>query len=421
MLKLSDLSYSYPESSEPAFQNVSMNVEEGQLLLIQGESGCGKSSLLKRIFGLIPKLYGGKVSGAVTSFLDGSTTMGYLPQCPEDRFICDLVEEEALLALHLAGYSPMDAVERWRNLSDSVGMDPLRHRQIQTLSGGERKKLALVLALIHQPKILLLDEPLNQLDADERSRFVRLILDLKKSRALAVIVADHQVEYWQDHADRIYDFSNESPTQGQPLLRGDRASSRVLVRLEDISFRYGTKNVLQELHAEIRSHEILALVGRNGSGKSTLLKLISGQLEPFSGRMRFVDNLQKAYLPQHPSDFFLAQTVMEEFHLAAKLKRKQRQDVLVDENIRAFELKGLLNKNPHDLSVGQQQRVALAALFSTAPDLLLLDEPTHGLDTRSKWVLQHRLLEQANQGMGILLVTHDSAFSQAVMDRSLGL
>jgi len=410
-----------------------------------------------------------------------SRHVGFVFQTPEAQFVMDRVEDELAFALENAAMPPHEMRIRVEETLDLLDLAPLRDRALDTLSGGERQRVAIAAALAFRPQILVLDEPTSQLDPQSAEDVLQALVRLNTDLGLTIVLAEHRLERVLPFADQlIYLLPNGTgvmqgnPTEVLPLIElapplvqlaqklgwqplpltikeGRRHSRRWLaehspspsfspqerfavgepyLQAKGVHTKLGGQSVLQGVDLQVGSGEIVALMGRNGTGKTTLLKTLVGLLPPHRGRI-FVDGQdvtgravadiarRVGYLPQNPGDLLFADTVLEELHITLRNHGLTPQHAPVNPKTLLAQL-GLADKAaayPRDLSVGEQQRVALAAIGVMQPGALLLDEPTRGLDYRAKQRLIELLHHWQSNGAAILLVTHDVEMAAAAANR----
>ena len=424
---VSDLSFSYP-GSRPALQDVSFRLEAGEVVALLGPSGSGKSTLLRALSGLVPHFHGGRFSGrVVVAGRDTRTvrpaelagTIATVFQDPEDQVVMTVVGNEVAFGLENLGAPPAQIWPRVERALDAVGAAHLRRRKTVELSGGELQRVCLASALALEPDLLLLDEPTSQLDPDaadlflgtvERSGTTVVLSEQRLGRALELATRVLFVERGRLLLDAPVAAAREwlaaeRPAYAEAYVAGTEAfpaTGDLVLRLRDVSFAYGgSVPVLDSFDLDLRRGEIVALAGPNGSGKTTLAKIASGLFEPVSG---VVERRGRTfYLSQDPGRYLVRETALEEVALAVAGDVGRAQA--------ALERVGLgwaASYHPRDLSSGERERLALAAVEVGEPDLLVLDEPTRGLDPDRKRELSYRLLEYAASGRAVLLATHDA-------------
>jgi energy-coupling factor transport system ATP-binding protein len=428
------LSFAYP-GGEPALRDVSLSLEAGEAVLVLGPSGSGKSTLLRALAGLVPHFHGGRFSGCVevagrdtrlTSPAELAGTVATLFQDPEDQVVMARVEHEVAFGLENLGAAPDEIRPRTLDSLRAVGAAPLASRSTYELSSGELQRVCFASALALRPRLLLLDEPTSQVDPEGAAALVGHALDA----GAAVFVTEHRTERVLDAVDRVLFVDG-----GRVLLDADAAAARrwlarerpawiaeaepppeaavgdAVVSVERASFGYGERVVVDRASLELRRGEVVALTGPNGSGKTTLAKLAAGLLEPAAGAVRGAG--RAAYLSQDPGRYLTRDRADEEVALGigGDLTRARRW-------LNAVGLAGLEHRHPRDLSSGERERLALAAVLAVEPDLLVLDEPTRGVDPERKAELAD-LLRAAAPERATLVVTHDETFAASVAQRTV--
>ncbi|HTZ05200.1 MAG TPA: ATP-binding cassette domain-containing protein [Gaiellaceae bacterium] len=431
------LTFAYP-GAPPAVGDVSLSVEPGEVVLLLGASGSGKSTLLRALAGLVPWFHGGRFAGRVE--VAGLDTRRVRPaelagvvatvfQDPEDQVVLAQVEHEIAFGLENVGAPPAAILPRVHDALAAVGAEHLAGRRIAELSGGELQRVCLASALALEPQLLLLDEPTSQLDPDGAEAF----LDHALAGDAAVVISEQRPAAALARADRVVFFENgvvllDAPrdaaiawldehrpawTSLQPsnsLLEG--RGGAVVSRVSDAVFAYPTgPRVLDGASLELRCGEVVALTGPNGSGKTTLAKLAAGLLEPAGGAVERTG--RAAFLLQDPGRYLVSETALAEVALGADGRRARC--ALADVGLAWAEA-----RHPRDLSSGERERLALATVLVDAPDLLVLDEPTRGVDPERKAELA-RLLRAQAASRATLVVTHDVPFARAVADREVSL
>ena len=482
------LTYTYPGSNgktKSALSDVTLGIAEGEFVLVAGPSGAGKSTLLRCLNGLVPHFTGGSVSGDVTvagydPVAEGPQTLsrvvGFVFQDPEAQFVVDRVEDEIAFALENGAVPPTEMRLRVEEVLQLLDLAPLRDRALETLSGGEKQRVAIAAALALRPRVLALDEPTSQLDPQSAEDVLQALVRLNQDLGLTIVLAEHRLERVLPYIDHmIYLDDSGAALSGPPreILRqidltpplvtlgkaldweplpltvkeGRRFARKTSYvnrhspfkkpgfsekpgfSLTNLQFAYNGKQVLRGVDLEIAPGELVALMGRNGSGKTTLLRCVVGLLKPQGGEIDLngdsllgqetADICRKiGYLPQDPSDLLFAESVTEELEIT--LRNHHLADdppVAPDALLKRLGLGKVASRYPRDLSVGQRQRAALGAVTVTKPRLLLLDEPTRGLDYPAKRELVRMLDEWKAEGTGVLLVTHDVELVAQAADR----
>ena len=415
------LSFSYP-GGPPALREVSFELAPGEVVALLGPSGAGKSTLLRALAGLVPHFHGGRFEGQVEvagrdtrrtrpSYVAG--TVGTLFQDPEDQVVFTRVEAEVAFGLENMGTAPAEIPLRAAAALESVGAAGLASRPVAELSGGELQRVCLASVLALSPRLLLLDEPTSQLDPDGAAAAI----ELARSSGAAVVVSEHRPERVLEACDRVL-FLDEGrlhedglPDAWLPreaVLPHGEPSGETVCRLEGVSFAYD-RPVLEGVSLEVGRGEIVALLGPNGSGKTTIGKLAAGLLEPQAGRV--VRHGRTCYLSQDPGRYLVAERADEEAALAVGGDLERARATLAQLGLAAH-----AGRHPRDLSSGERERLALAAVLVAEPDLLVLDEPTRGIDPERKDELV-RLLRSEAAGRATVVATNDLVFAGAVADR----
>ena len=406
--------------------DVSVALEEGEHVALLGSSGSGKSTLLRALAGLVPHFHGGTFGGSVV--VAGRDTRETRPaelagivasvfQDPEDQVVMARVANEVAFGLENTGAEPSSIWPRVEEALQLVGAEHLSERATAELSGGELQRVSLASALALRPRLLLLDEPTSQIDPDAAESF----FDLVERLDCAVVVSEQRPARPLAHVGRVLFMDG-----GRIVLDAARpdalewlAANRplylphapdVVCRLRDVRFSWGERLVLDGVSLEVRRGEIVALVGPNGAGKTTLAQLAAGLLRPDAGE---VTHGRASYLAQDPGRHVVTERVLDEVALGADVRRARAALARLD-------LADHEARHPRDLSSGERERLALAAVLATEPELLVLDEPTRGVDPERKAELA-RLLRSEAPARGTLVVTHDLAWAAEVSDRVVEL
>ncbi|UIZ12595.1 ABC transporter ATP-binding protein [Streptomyces sp. R527F] len=509
MIRFERVSVRYEGTERPTLSGVDLTVPEGELVLLVGPSGVGKSTLLGTVSGLVPHFTGGLLSGRVT--VDGRDTRTHKPreladlvgtvgQDPLAHFVTDTVEDELAYGMESLGLAPDVMRRRVEETLDLLGLAELRDRPIATLSGGQQQRVAIGSVLTPHPKVLVLDEPTSALDPAAAEEVLAVLQRLVHDLGTTVLMAEHRLERVVQYADQVIVLPapGAPPVMGQPdgimkvspvrppvaelgllagwdplplsvrdarraagglrerlagaavpvrtgvaptagpgpvvaaersrpgrlarlLGRGSAApvtpaAADPVTRVDGLGVRRGRVEALRRVTLTVAPGETVALMGRNGAGKSTLLGALVGMIEPTAGTVR-VGGLAPArtdpramvrrvgLVPQEPRDLLYADTV------AAECAAADRDAGAAEGTCRAL-VSELLpgvgdDTHPRDLSEGQRLALALALVLTGRPPLLLLDEPTRGLDYAAKARLVGVLRGLAAEGHAIVLATHD--------------
>jgi len=443
LAKLDSVTYAYPDSG-PVMRDVSLELGRGEVIALLGPSGSGKSTLLRVLSGLVPHFHGGRFSGsAVVAGLDTrharpselAGAVATVFQDPEDQVVMTVVANEVAFGLENLGTPPNEIWPRVERALDAVDALHLWGRRTIELSGGELQRVCLASALAVEPELLLLDEPTSQLDPDAAELFLAAVERLgatvvlseqRVGRALALATRVLFVEGGAllldaPRAEALDWLADERPAYVEACVPGTQASTEPrhradsrracvpgtqapVLRIAGAGFAYRPAlPVLDGIDLEVRRGEVVVLEGPNGCGKTTLARLAAGLLEPDAGTV--VRDGRATYLSQDPGRYLVKETALAEvaFGVGGDAGRARA----------ALDRVGLgwaARRHPRDLSSGERERLALAAVTVSEPALLILDEPTRGIDPPRKAELAAWLADYAAAGHGVLVATHDASF-----------
>ena len=434
--EVSSLTFRYPGAPTPALAEVSLRVEPGEVVAVLGPSGSGKSTLLRALAGLVPHFHGGRFEGRVV--VAGKDTRRFRPadlagelatlfQDPEDQVVFGRVENEVAFGLENIGTPPGQIWPRAHAALAEAGAQRLAERRTETLSSGELQRVCLASVLALEPTLLLLDEPTSQLDPQGAEQ----ILDLACELGAAVLVSEQRPSLPLERCDRVLfvtdgriavDAARDEaldllPAEYLPRkpvqLPATAGEGDVLCRLDDVTFAYDSRPVLERASVTLRRGEVVALTGPNGVGKTTLAKIAAGLLDPQSGSVKTQGRC--CYLSQDPGRYLVKDRAEDESALAVGGDRERARRALAEVGLAGFE-----DRHPRDMSSGERERLALASVLVADPDVLILDEPTRGVDPQRKAELAAQLRRDA-QRRATLVVTHDLVFAGDVADREIAL
>lgn len=433
-LAYDDVTFRYPGSHGDVLSGVSMAVPAGAFALLVGGTGSGKSTLLSLAKPQIAPA--GDRAGQVRVFgrpvddLDGAAAceVGYVFQDPDNQIVCDSVWHEMAFGLENLGTPQGEMRRRVAEASYFFGMGPWFHSDTDALSGGRKQLLALASTLVMQPRVLLLDEPTAQLDPIAARNFLHALFRVNRELGCTVVVATHEPELMADYATCAFELVDGAVRAVENLGRfkceaalAERgalcdANAPAAVSARGAWFRYGRDDdwVLRGLDLEVRQGEVHALVGGNGCGKSTLLALIAGTRRAQRGEVRSAISA-KAMLPQDPKALFAEERVDEELMEWAHIGGYGADEVQA--MMGELGLADRADLHPYDLSGGQRQMLALGKLLLVHPRLLLLDEPTKGLDRAAREHVAGMIEAARRDGVTVIVSTHDLAFVRRVADR----
>lgn len=433
-LAYDDVTFRYPGSRGDVLSGVSMAVPAGAFALLVGGTGLGKSTLLSLAKPQIAPA--GDRAGQVRVFgrpvddLDGAVAceVGYVFQDPDNQIVCDSVWHEMAFGLENLGTPQGEMRRRVAEASYFFGMGPWFHSDTDSLSGGRKQLLALASTLVMQPRVLLLDEPTAQLDPIAARNFLHALFRVNRELGCTVVVATHEPELMADYATCAFELVDGAVREVESLGRfkceatlAERgalcdANAPAAVSARGAWFRYGRDDdwVLRGFDLEVRQGEVHALVGGNGCGKSTLLALIAGTRRAQRGEVRSAISA-KAMLPQDPKALFAEERVDEELMEWAHIGGYDADEVQA--MMGELGLADRAGLHPYDLSGGQRQMLALGKLLLVHPRLLLLDEPTKGLDRAAREHVAGMIEAARRDGVTVIVSTHDLAFVRRVADR----
>ena len=484
--EIQNLTFTYPTAGgRPSLTDVSLTVEPGEYVVLCGRSGSGKTTLLRHLKSVLTPH--GKRSGRIlfcgtpleeVPQEEQAARIGYVMQNPDEQIVTDKVWHELAFGLESLGCDQKTMRARVAEMACYFGIQDWFHRDVDSLSGGQKQLLNLASVMAMQPEVLILDEPTSQLDPIAASDFLNTVRKINLELGTTVLITEHRLEDILPAADRavvmeggrilVADVPRRTAgflwAEHHPMFSAMPAPTRVFhgaqgkgvcpltVRegrnwllgafqtppevkalpeapvaweerpsalvLKEVWFRYekNSPDVLRGVSAVVPEGSLFAIVGGNGAGKSTMLKAVCGICKPYRGKIRVFGKKVEAYggtelfqnclamLPQDPKSLFVKKTVREDLEEMCRDREK------LEAVARTCEVEALLDSHPYDLSGGEQQRAALAKVLLTEPRLLLLDEPTKGMDGFFKEKLARILEKLKAQGMTVVMVSHDVEF-----------
>lgn len=490
MIRLEGVSVTYADAPVPTLRDVDLHIEEGELALVVGSTGVGKSTLLGAINGLVPHFTGGRLAGRVT--VGGYDTrlhppremadvVGWVGQDPLAGFVTDTVEDELAYGMEQLAVPPETMRRRVEETLDLLGIAELRHRPLASLSGGQQQRVAIGSVLTAHPRVLVLDEPTSALDPTAAEEVLAAVTRLVHDLGTTVVIAEHRLERVLQFADRVVHLPGGGVvTSGPPevvmqtcsiappvielgrlagwaplrlsVRDARRAAGPLRERLEGVrpaaadpspllarhpsggaaleashvTVTYGEHVAVRDVSLQLERGSLTALMGRNGSGKSSLMWALQGSGRRRSGTVLVSSKDPKSLsddaarrlvglVPQTAADLLYLRTVREEC-LAADDQTGSAHGTcraLLDRLVPGIGGE----QHPRDLSEGQRLALVLAVQLTAEPPVLLLDEPTRGLDYTAKRHLAQALRELRAEGRALLVATHDVEFVAACADR----
>lgn len=481
MIDVASLSFSYVSELTgdrvEALKDVDLSADAGSLTLVCGASGCGKSTLMKALTGLVPQMTPGELDGVVRingrNLADVALTdVGHLCssvfQNPRTQFFCDTVAEELAFCGENYGRERATLRQQSERAAKLMGISHLLERKLATLSGGQLQKVALACALASGAPVLLADEPTSNLDPAAISE-VRAALKVLKEQGLTIVVVEHRLHFLRDLADQVLLMEGGRVTrrwsgveffsmgqaqrrslglrtlvdpgppetwvgQGQAGSQENQADSQenreaaanpVRLSCRGLSFAYGASPVFEGLDADFPAGQITCIAGANGVGKTTLVRVLCGLAAPSSGSIsldgvpasRKIRRSACALVMQDTGRQLFSDTLAGELTIGAShASGRSGEQLLAD-----FDLANLGERHPLSLSGGQKQRLVIAAARATGRPIVILDEPTSGVDARHLDSITATLRRIADEGAAVVVVTHDGEFAAACADRLITL
>ena len=444
LIEIKNLIFSYPQSSENALDGVELSVEEGEICLVIGRSGSGKSTLLRLLKKEIAPH--GDIRGEITV---NAQSVGFVNQNIESNIVTDTVRSELAFAPQSMGKSREKTALSVAEAASYFNLGGVFEQKTENLSGGTKQITALASAFTAGAELLILDEPISQLDPTAAEEFINIILKLNREQGTTVLISSHRIENILPYADKVavmeagkiifcgspaeaaeflissnngmkaalppytqafkgnpIDF-RRAKREASGLIYKDRKTpgkngSAVVVKEIYFTYKKNLPDVFCGLNYKAEQGKINAIVGANGSGKTTLLKCIGGVLKCYGGKIKA--NGKTAYMPQNVQTLFVKDTVLEEIGNRELLDR--------------FGLSQLSDRNPFDLSGGEAQRLALAKIMSVNADILLFDEPTKSVDAPFASEFAEMLRKLTDEGKTVILATHDLEFAGRYADNA---
>ncbi|MYY05611.1 ABC transporter ATP-binding protein [Streptomyces sp. ATexAB-D23] len=492
MITFDQVTVRYEDTAEPALREVDLTIEEGELCLVVGHTGVGKSTLLGAVNGLVPHFTGGTLHGRVT--VDGRDTahhppreladvVGVVGQDPLDGFVTDTVEEELAYAMEQLATPPAVMRKRVEETLDLLGLADLRHRALHELSGGQQQRVAIGSVLTAHPRVLVLDEPTSALDPTAADEVLAAVTRLVHDLGVTVLMAEHRLERVVQYADRVIHLPGDGravhgapgdilrtssiappivdlaraagwdplplsvrdarraavplrtrlgAAEPAPVRPAPPAGAPALLTARGVTVAYHGVPAVREAGLALRAGEITALMGRNGSGKSSLMWALQGSGPRRAGSVRVTSDgtardphtLPAAearrlvgLVPQTPADLLYLESVEQELGQAdsesADGDTRPGARTILDRLVPGI----AGTTHPRDLSEGQKLALVLAIQLAATPRVLLLDEPTRGLDYRAKAELTRIVAALAAEGRSVVISTHDVEFVARTADR----
>lgn len=466
MIQLRGVSFSYSHAEAAVLKRVNLNFEQGEFSLIAGPTGSGKTTLLRLINRLVPHFSPGAVSGQVLiNQIDVTNKkpqqlaelVGYVPQSPDESFVAHNVIDELAFGMEQLGVSQSEMRNRIEQIAAKVRISHLLDRDIATLSGGEKQRLAIAAALVAGQQVLLLDEPTSSLDETIATDILALLKELSTIHGITVLIAEHRLERVLPHIDSLVTVNTDGSVYKGPadspivnyrikpplLIQGKSKlpyptvphvvatgpkTNNLIAEINSLAIAYDGESVISDVNLKLCSGSITAIIGPNGSGKSSCLWAIQGSGLRSAGtvlvngtdpaKIKNRDRLDLvAMVPQRATDLLFMNTVSAELHESDAVS-----GAIAGSTGKILEkLTGRIDPglHPRDLSAGQKLALVLATQLVKEAPLLLLDEPTQGLDYGAKEQLATLLKNLASAGKAIVFASHDFEFALQICDQVL--
>ncbi|MHC1747760.1 MAG: ABC transporter ATP-binding protein [Cellulosilyticaceae bacterium] len=480
------LNFTYPMHEVKTLKNINLQINAGEFVTICGESGCGKTTLIKQLKSVLSPhgtkegkvFFEGKALESV-DLREQTQKIGYVLQNPDNQIVTDKVWHELAFGLESLGYNSEKIRLKVAEMASFFGIQGWFYKNVSELSGGQKQLLNLASIMAMSPDVLVLDEPTSQLDPIGAVDFLETLKKINNDLGTTIIITEHRLEEIFPMTDRVVVMRNgEIVVDNSPkevckyLIKNDdkmqyampsairivgkinqdvmpltiregrqfieeyfkdkeviiktieethtNTNQPLVIQVKEAYFRYEKKedDIIKNLNFSVRKGELYALVGGNGSGKTTTLTLLNKIRKPYRGKIKLFEE-KVVTLPQNPQTLFVKKQVWEDLKEVLKDKKYSEGEISqrINDIAELVDIKAHLEAHPYDLSGGEQQRVGLAKVLLLEPQILLLDEPTKGLDAYFKIKLAKILKKLTEQGVTIVMVSHDIEFCASYANR----
>ncbi len=453
MIRFKDYSFCYEGMTEDSLKNINLEIEDGEFVLLTGRSGCGKTTILRALNGLIPHFYPGRIKGELLcddiSLIDMNPSeiagkVGTVFQDPRSQFfMTDTTRELAFGCINM-GFMREEIIDRVEKSVTDLNLGEYLNRSIFSLSSGEKQQIAIGSVYALSPRIYLFDEPSANLDHEATKRLADIMKKLKDD-GYTIVVADHRFYYLRDIVDTVLYLENgqisarfskeefcgldksyrihkglrsvypENEEISDHTVDSTPKNDNVVLKVENLSFWYEKKDyIFNELSFEATPGDIIGVIGHNGAGKTTLISVLTGIMKEKSGGVYYdgkklspAKRRKISYLVMQDADYQLFTSSVED---ELTLGISKADDSLVDNTLKRLSLSEYRDRHPASLSGGQKQRVTIGASLIKNSKILYFDEPTSGLDYDSMERVSELIIDLSDNGAIIFLVSHDFEF-----------
>ena len=429
--------FSYGE--DLILKDLILSVKKGEIVVLTGLSGCGKTTLLRLLNGLIPSFYDGCLNGKIkllgkdiTLYKKGELAkyIGNVFQNPKDQFFCDVVEDEIALVGENLGLEKKILKEKVEKAIQLLEIEYLRKKSIFELSGGERQKVAIAGTLIYDTDIIFFDEPSSSLDYNSIRKFMEILINLK-ALGKTIIIAEHRLYYLKDMFSRLVyikdgtiqdvfqngQLNNEkcrelelrTLNEKELVSETEPIDTEICIKVNKANIHQGKRLLIKDLTFDIKEKEIMGIIGSNGIGKTTLAKALCGLSEKYldvSYGQKQKERLRNSYCVLQDVDAQIFLDTVENELIFCKEKNSESDLEKIREYLKDTNLWHKKTNHPQKLSGGQKQRLAIITSFLSGRKLIILDEPTSGLDYKSMRIMSDLITEKAKE-IPIIIITHD--------------